>query len=66
MKKSEDYAKVYIYGMSVCPICGELVADNWYIRHLKTVHGLKGAVVKEAEGHANRPDSEPTKTGNLG
>jgi len=28
----------YKFGKSECPICGKIVADNWYIRHLKKEH----------------------------
>ena len=30
--------KGYIYPREPCHICGEMVAGNWYIKHLKKAH----------------------------
>jgi hypothetical protein len=30
----------YKFSRSECPVCGESVADNWYIRHMNTEHPL--------------------------
>ena len=38
----------YIYGRSQCHVCGHMVADNWYIRHVKSgcAKGVTGVSIQ--------------------
>lgn len=36
--------KGYKFGTSICPDCGEEVADNWYVRHRKKKHPVPSAI----------------------
>lgn len=30
--------KGYVYKRETCPVCGEGIAENWYVRHMKERH----------------------------
>lgn len=39
--------KGYAYPKEPCMICGQLIAVNHYVRHLKTVHPLESKPAEE-------------------
>lgn len=47
--------KGYYYSRDVCPSCEKIVADNWYIRHVKACEQLD-----KEKGEPNHVDTRPT------
>jgi hypothetical protein len=40
-KQASGMKKDYRYRRIKCPYCGDVVADNWYIRHLQVRHPVR-------------------------
>lgn len=63
--------KGYRYRRFPCYVCGDMIADNWYIRHLESAHPvravLKGAAENDQSNKQERTNDKPeTKCGNCG